>query len=321
MLPIISAHSMEAHSMNSFVRKAATVAILITLACFANAQTSQNLPPDFATPQRSAKLAASAGFIDILGIKLGMPAETALSILKSDNPTAKITFNRTNDYESAWIENLPRTDPSRQFVSEIDLEPARMPGDRINLGLTIPPSKQVVQAVARTSVLAAPVAMANIVAGLRKKYGPETAGPDFKWRSLTPFDGSSKIFLWIFDAEGRRVSLQPIANTNWITNCQTGVIGGMGTPEVSINPGHYLATDISFNSCESYIIVTALLQSAGPAQNGINGDASSFTVSAFDWPLIINNANTFYAFLEQSARRDAIKAQQQAQQRGKDIKY
>jgi hypothetical protein len=307
--------------MNSFVRNAAVTVILTIVACVANAQSPQNPPPDFATPQRSAKLAASAGFLDILGIKLGMPAETALSILKTNNPTAKITFSRTNDYESAWIENLPRTDPSREFVSEIDVVPARTPGDTINLGLTIPPSKQVVQAVARTSGFAAPVAMANIVAGLRKKYGPETAGPDFKWRGLTPFDGSSKIFLWIFDAEGRRVPLQPIANTNWITNCQMGAAGGMGTPEVSINPSHYLATDLAFNPCEAYIIVTALLQSAGPAQDGINGDASSFTVSAYDWPLIINNANTFYAFLDQSARRDAMKAQQQAQQRGKDIKY
>src|SRR5512146_59757 len=117
--------------MGSFkMRIVQTVALIAALASIAGAQTSQNLPVDFATPQRSAKLASSAGFVDILGIKLGMPAETALSILKANNSTSRITFQRTNDYEAAWIQNLPRTDPSRQFVSEIDVEPARMPGDR-----------------------------------------------------------------------------------------------------------------------------------------------------------------------------------------------
>ena len=291
------------------------------LASVAGAQTPQNLPADFATPQRSARLAASAGFIDILGIKLGMPAETAMSILKANSPTARITFTRTNDYESAWIQNLPRTDPGRQFVSEIDVEPARMPGDRINLGITIPPSKQVVHGISRTSELAAPVAIINIVEGLRKKYGPETAGPDFKWRSLYPFDGTSKTFLWIFDTEGKRVPLEKVANTNWITNCAMGAFGGMGAPQVSIHEPRAYSTRNPSNECYAYVLLAALIQTDGVGQPGLNGATRSFTVSAYDWPLIINNANTFYAFLDQSAQRDALRAQQQAQQRGKDIKY
>jgi hypothetical protein len=311
--------------MRYSVTKPALIALLTMLPSFAMAQNPQNLPPDFGTPQRSAKLASSAGFIEILGIKLGMPAETALSILKSNNPTARITFARTNDYESAWIQNLPRTDPSRQFVYEIDVEPARMPpGDRITVGLTVPPSKQVVHAISRVSLLPASVAITNVVEGLRKKYGPETAGPGFKWGGLSLFDGSSKMLVWVFDTEGGRVPLQKVADH--MNSCPTVQMGGMGEPDVAIrrsatsderswSPGKISAP------CYPYVVLTAEILSDGVTQPGLSGATRQFILSTYDWPLIISSANAFYAFLDQSAQRAAAQAAQQAQQRGKDIKY
>lgn len=311
--------------MSSFKRRMVEIAAIIAaLAPLAGAQNSQNLPPDFGTPQRSAKLAASAGFIDILGIKLGMLAETAMSILKTNYPTARITFDRTTDYEAAWISNLPRTDPARQFVSEIDLEPAQMPpGDKINLGITVPPSRQVVHSISRLSVLPAPVAITNIVEGLRRKYGPETAGPDFKWRSLTLFDGSSKTFTWVFDTEGRRVPLEKVADN--MNSCIASAMGGMGKPDVSIRRSKFddraWSPEKISSPCYPYVVLTAMISVDGAVQPGLNGTSRSFSVTAFDWPLVINSANAFYAFLDQSAQKAAAQAQQQAQQRGKDIKY
>lgn len=313
--------------MGSFKRRIVQiVAMSAALASFAGAQTKPNLPPDFGTSLRSARLAASAGFIDILGIKLGMPAEPALSILKTNNPTARITFQRTSDYESAWIQDLPRTDPSHQFVNEIDVEPARMPpGDRIRIGLSIPPSKQVVHSIERTSVLPAPVAIVNIVEGLRKKYGPETAGPDFKWDTMSPFDGTTKKLVWIFDTEGRRVPIQMVGGKNMST-CASISANGMGVPDVTFHrlgstDRAFAGQSIFINSpCYQYVILTAVINADG-YQPGLNGTAQYFTLSTFDWPLVINSANAFYAFVDQSAQRSAAQAQQQAQQRGKDIKY
>lgn len=301
-----------------------TVTIIAALASLAGAQSPQYLPADFGTPQRSAKLAASASFIDVLGIKLGMPAETAMSILKSNNPTARITFARTNDYESAWIQDLPRIDPSHQFVNEIDLEPERMPGDRIRIGLSIPPSKQVVHGIERTSALPAPVAIINIVEGLRKKYGPETAGPDFKWATMSPLDGTTKRLIWIFDTEGRRVPIQMVGDKN-ISTCASPSANGMGVPDVTFHrfksdDRSYSRESIINSPCYPYIIVTAVISADG-YQPGLNGSSHYFVVTTFDWPLIINSANAFYAFVDQSAQRAAAQAQQQAQQRGKDIKY
>src|SRR5215467_11607851 len=73
----------------------------------------QNLPPNFGTAQGTNALAASAGFIDILDIKLGMPAEEALATLKKNYPASKITLARTADYESAWY-TLERENPSHK---------------------------------------------------------------------------------------------------------------------------------------------------------------------------------------------------------------
>jgi hypothetical protein len=311
--------------MGSWEKRLVQVLTVITaLASFAGAQNPQTLPSDFGTTQRSARLAASAGFIDILGIKLGMPAETALSILKTNNPTARITFQRTSDYESAWIQDLPRTDPSHQFVNEIDLEPARMPGDRIRIGLSIPPSKQVVHSIERTSALPTPVAIVNIVDGLRKKYGPETAGPDFKWATMSPFDGTTKTLVWIFDTEGRRVSIETVGGKNMSTCASTGA-NGMGAPDIKIrqfksDDRTYSRESIINSACYPYVILTAVINADG-YQPGLNGTARYFTLSTFDWPLVINGANAFYAFVDQSGQRAAAQAQQQAQQRGKDIKY
>src|ERR1700756_4971305 len=129
---------------------------------------AQNLPPNFGTPQGTNALAASAGFIDILGIKLGMPAEQALATLKANYPSSKISLARTADYESAWY-NVERENPSHKWVFKIDVDP-NGPGDKISVGLSLPPSTQVVHAVGRESFLKEPVAVENIVAGLRKKY-------------------------------------------------------------------------------------------------------------------------------------------------------
>jgi hypothetical protein len=285
---------------------------------------AQNLPADFGTPQGTARLAASSGFVDILGIKLGMPAEEALAMLKAKNPTARITFERTRDYESAWIWNLPRTDPKREFVTMINVEPTQMPGDNVSVSLSIPPSKQVVQGISRTTQLQAPVAIENIVAGLRKKYGTETAGVNFKPNGIPIFDGISKTLVWVFDTEGRQLGAETIAKET--SGCANGMIGGMGAPTVSIrrfksDDRVYSLDQLKQIRCYGYVILTAMILTDGPTLPELRGTTRSFSVTVYHWPLIANSANAFYAFLDQNAQRDARKADQDAKQRGGDVKY
>jgi len=277
---------------------------------------AQNPLLNFGTPQGTNALAASAGFIDILGIKLGMPAEEALATLKKNYPAAKISLERTPDYESAWF-RIERENPAHKWAYMIEVDP-NGPGDKIYAGLTLPPSKQVVTGVGRQSFLKEPVAVENIVASLRKKYGQETYGVDYRMGGVAPFDGSSKQLLWIFDPQGNPVKPDVVSKN--ATICTTGVSGDMGAPRVTLDKGRPYDRAGSNNLCWSYVVLNALIQVQYPTQ-GITGQATSFTVVAFDWPLITSGANALYAFLDQRGRELANKEAQDAKKRGGELKY
>jgi hypothetical protein len=278
---------------------------------------AQNMPPNFGTPQGTNALAASAGFVDILGIKLGMPAEEALAMLKTSYPTFKITLARTPDYESAWY-TVERENPSHKWVHEIDVDP-NGPGDKISVGLSLPPSKQVVHSVARQTFLKEPVAVENIVAALRKKYGPEAYGVDYRMGGITPFDGAEKQFLWVFDPQGNRV--KPDALSKNATVCASSSTADSGASQITLAKTRpYEPSTLNSTPCWSLVILRAAIQTESPAQ-GIAGQARSFTVGVWDWPLITSSANALYAFLDQGARNLAAKQAADAKKRGADVKY
>jgi hypothetical protein len=277
---------------------------------------AQNLPPNFGTPQGTNALAASAGFVDILGIKLGMPAEEALATLKASYPASKITLARTPDYESAWY-TVERENPSHKWVHEIDVDP-NGPGDKISVGLSLPPSKQVVHSISRATFLKEAVAVENIVAALRKKYGPETYGVDYRMGGITPFDGPEKQFLWVYDSQGNRV--KPEALTKNATVCSMGGAADSGASQITLGTRPYQTSTLNSSPCWTLVVLRAAIQPVSPAQ-GISGQTRSFTVAAANWPLITSGANALYAFLDQGARSLAAKQAEDAKKRGGDVKY
>jgi len=281
--------------------------------------SGQDLPADFGTAQGTERLAASAGFIDVLDIKLGMPAESALARLKANNPTSKITFSRARDYETTWRNNSLPEDPKRKWVLQIDVEPSGGVGDRIAVGLSLPPGKQVVDGVSRSTFFKDPVAVQNIVAGLRKKYGQETVGPGFRFGTMTLFDGADKIFIWIFDLQGNQMNSDVVAKRT--DGCAVGL--SMGTVDNTIRTSDWRAYGrdrLKNNPCEAYVILTARILALN-APPGINGMATSLEVVAFDWPLFNSSVTALYGFLDQRARELKNKEIQDANKRGGDVKY
>src|ERR1700756_388436 len=249
------------------------------LSVSATVANAQNLPPKFGTPEGTNTLAATAGFIDILGVKLGMPAEAALAILKKNYPGSKITLDRTPDYESVWY-RLERENPSHKWVYKINVD-SNGRGDNITVGLSLPPSKQVVQTIGRTTSLEEPVAVENIVASLRKKYGQETYA----------FYEVQKDFLWVYDTQGNRV--KPAAITENATRCELNIAGDSGGGLISLPVTRpYEPDTLKNNPCLSLVILQASIQAVSAAQGrGMNGQARSFQVVAYDWPLITSGAN------------------------------
>src|SRR5262249_10532056 len=86
---------------------------------------------DCCTPEATSKMAASAGFVDILGIKPGMTAEQAIAALKAVNANMKIEIMRSQanwDYMAGLTEDS-RTDPKKLLVYGLQATvPATGPG-------------------------------------------------------------------------------------------------------------------------------------------------------------------------------------------------
>jgi hypothetical protein len=178
----------------------------------------------------------------------------------------------------------------------------------------------VVTSVGRSTFFKEPVAVENIVAGLRKKYGQETYGVDYRVGGVVAsFDGIQKQFLWVYDLHGNRV--KPDAVTANATTCTVKVPADNGAIQISpAIPRAYEASTLNSSPCLSLVILDAAIQMVSPTQ-GITGQAQNFTVGAVDWPLVTSGANALHAFLEQGALDVASKQAADAKKRGGDVKY
>ena len=75
------------------------VASSITLAAEPNYDPPQP-SPEFGTPEATAKIAAKAGFLDVVGIKLGVPLKDALAAVKAYNPNIKMEPQHKLEFEA-----------------------------------------------------------------------------------------------------------------------------------------------------------------------------------------------------------------------------
>jgi hypothetical protein len=161
----------------------------------ANAQTSSEPPPpsaDYGTPEGTAKIAAKAGFLDVVGVKLGMPVKDALKALKAHNGNLQMEPITMPAYEAlpgvvmtpvfATLRNTAKTaDEAIEYVSFLT---------------TFAPNEAFVWGVTRHVAFgteASRPTVENTLAGLRKKYGPES----------TRYADTRLI--WVYDTQGQQV--------------------------------------------------------------------------------------------------------------------
>ena len=142
---------------------------------------------DFGSPDQ---LASGPGTFDIVGVKLGMPVDEALKVLKAYNPKIQI------GPQSGAFEILPDLEITAGYVADEVLKSNgtydRYPTapERFLLLTTTAPSKAYVWAIARYITYDAannqPLA-SNFVESLKKKYGPPSLdkssiyGSDLSW--------------------------------------------------------------------------------------------------------------------------------------------
>lgn len=235
---------------------------------------AQAVPPptwmdDCCTPEATAKMAASAGFVDVVGVKLGMTGEQAMAALKAANPKFKIDVLRSParwDY-LARLTDDSSADPTKQWVIGLQANApfvGSLVPETINVGMTTHPNQSLVYVVSRVITFqegAMPTAE-NVLAGLRKKYGPES----YPVPAATG-EGFPDV-RWVFNTKGQLVS---------------GPIGKAIAHSCGTRPAGVIMPDISGTTTELKKEGNTLV-----GQNGIGfpGDPSKPYLHCEDWVVL-----------------------------------
>jgi hypothetical protein len=147
---------------------------------------------DCCTAAAIQKLAGTLGFVDIVGIKLGMTPEEAIAAIKASNPKLKIDILRTE-----VVAGGQRLTPEPRWIIAHTGAPDGT-AESIGIELTMPHgAPQVVGKIVRWVQFAntAPVAAPNLVDAMKKKYG-----------ATESLDDNGNLY-WVFDASGKQVKL------------------------------------------------------------------------------------------------------------------
>jgi hypothetical protein len=170
--------------------------------------------PDFGTPEGTAKIAANAGFLEVVGIKLGMPVKEAVDALKAYNASYQPGPLTLREYEA-----LPGVVMTPVLHAPNPAGPNSTIGDDFNLLLTYAPNEAYVWGIVRsmgfgTNATRPPVD--STLAGLRQKYGPEST------------QQLNSRLIWIYDAQRQQVMGQK-AMEIWNQCSQTWMVGAGGS--------------------------------------------------------------------------------------------
>lgn len=147
---------------------------------------------DFGTPEATAKIAAKAGFVDVVGVKLGMPLKAALDLLKAHNGNLVMEPVTIPPYEA-----LPGVAMNPLLASKKNTNtPSSQEKEYVGLLVTMAPSEPFVwgmwREVSYEKEESRPT-IETIMAGLRKKYGQESIK-----------DVGTRL-IWMYDAQGQQV--------------------------------------------------------------------------------------------------------------------
>ena len=216
------------------------------------ASETQLQTADFGTPDATAKIAAKAGFVDVIGVKLGMPLKAALDALKAHNPNLMMETVTLPPYEA-----LPGVVMTPWLASKKNTNiPSSEEKETVGVLVTMAPSEPFVWGMWREVLYEKEDSRPTtdtILTGLRKKYGQESLNEGMR---LT----------WLYDAQGQQV-IKPKAN-EVMSKCMSMWTVGMAVT-TQLQPGYINRQIVGsyFNSsygkdpfsglCQSYAVVQA----------------------------------------------------------------
>lgn len=146
---------------------------------------------EFGTPEATAKIAGQAGFIDVIGVKLGTPLKAALDALRQHNPNLTMEPLTMLPYEA-----LPGVVMTPEYVSKKYTNTSGPEKETVGLLVTTAPSEPFVWGMWREVWYEKEEnrpTVDTILAGLKQKYGPES------------YKDVGTRLIWMYDAQGKQV--------------------------------------------------------------------------------------------------------------------
>jgi hypothetical protein len=215
---------------------------------------------DFGTPEATAKIAAKAGFIDVVGVKLGTPLKAAIDALKAHNPNLTMDPMTMPPYEA-----LPGVVMTPSFSSKKNTNTSGPEKETVGLLITMAPNEPFVWGVWRELWYEkedSRPTIDTILAGLRQKYGQES------------FKDVGTRLIWMYDTQGQQV---PEAKAKDIlAKCGGRARVGMNMSGNQIQTGYFNRQVVGgyhnssygkdpFNGlCQSYSYVEAVYRGENP---------------------------------------------------------
>lgn len=201
---------------------------------------------EFGTPEATAKIAAKAGFLDVVGVKLGLPLKAALDAVKAHSATIKMEPKAKLEFEA-----LPGVVMTPVLVGQSKTSDQALEG--IGLLLTYVPNEAFVYGVWRDFWFGKQESrppVDTIVAGMRKKYGPESVRIE------------DTLLLWLYDAQQQQV-MGARAKEIWqkcANHWMTGAEYDQGNILRQVTRGYYIVNDgrdYHGGICHSHSLVQA----------------------------------------------------------------
>ncbi len=208
---------------------------------------------EFGTPEATARIAAKAGSLDVVGIKLGIPVTEALAAVKTHNANIKMEPKAKLEFEA-----LPGVVMTPVLVGQS--KTADEASESVGLLLTYAPNEAFVYSVWRDFWFGKKKSrppVDTIVTGLRKKYGPESVRIE------------DTLLLWLFDAQKQQV-MGPRAKEIWqkcANHWMTGAVYDQGNILRQVMRGYYTVNDgRDYHSgvCHSHSLVQATYSADRP---------------------------------------------------------
>lgn len=260
---------------------------------------------DFGTPSATAMIAARAGFLDIVGVKLGMPVKAAVDAVKAHNPNMKLEPTAKLEYEA-----LPGVVLTPVLASTKNVTPASDAGaEYVGLLVTTQPNDAFVYGVWRDFWFGKQKGrptIDTILTGMRKKYGPESVKED-------------ALLIWLYDAQkqqvmgARALEIWKKCGNLWMT----GVPDDMGHIGRQVSGGYYSASDgRDYHSgiCHSHSLVQARY-SADQPQGASQPLIMNVKVGAFNYQLAASSVTATHVLLLLEATKLAEKRKEEAAKR------